>query len=109
MRKKYYKKLVRDGVIDAIIRNGESPEYEVLSGPKLGRGLMRKVLEEARELVKGKTHAEILAESADLVELIRAILKFHGLTLKQLEKVRKKKLKDKGGFKKGIFLKSVLE
>lgn len=104
MGRKIYKKLIRDGVIDVIIQDGSILKFTQLASPRLCRKIMRKILEQARELSEAKTFKDILAEPTDLHEAIRTILRFYGLTLKQLEQARKKKLKERGGFKKGTSL-----
>ena len=49
-----------------------------------------------------------LEELADLLEVIHAVVKARGWTLKELERVRKDKAAKRGGFEKKILLKEVL-
>lgn len=50
-----------------------------------------------------------LEELADILEVIQAIVKARGWTLEELERIRANKAAKRGGFKKKILLKEVLE
>ncbi len=109
MARKRHNKLVRDRIPDVIRKNGGRPDVAVLDDPKFKRELIRKVFEEAGELKNAKTPDEVLNELVDIEELVRAIARRTGLSLKTIEKARQKKLKARGGFGKKFFLKHVDE
>ena len=64
-----------------------------------------KLDEELAEYQESKS----LEELADLLEVVRAVVKARGWTWEQLEQVRKEKAAKRGGFEKKIFLKEVTE
>ncbi len=64
-----------------------------------------KLNEELTEYQESKS----LEELADLLEVMRAVLKARGETIEQLEKVRAEKAVKRGGFEKKILLKEVRE
>lgn len=66
--------------------------------------LEQKLNEELAEYQESKS----LEELADLLEVIHAVVKARGWTLKELERVRKDKAAKRGGFEKKILLKEVL-
>jgi predicted house-cleaning noncanonical NTP pyrophosphatase (MazG superfamily) len=89
-------KLVRDKipmlVDNAKFRRLKSKEYRI--------ELARKLVEEATEFEKDQS----LAELADVMEVIRAILAAKKWSLSRLESTRKRKAKERGEFKQKIFL-----
>ena len=68
-----------------------------------------KMTEEAKELIKVKIKEDVLNELSDIQELVMAIAKNHKLSMNEIEKKRKKKLRERGGFKKRLLLKYVDE
>ena len=68
--------------------------------------LLQKLLEElgefVLEFVSGSTEETLLAEAADVVEVLRAILDNEEIDPGQLEVIRRQKLQDQGGFTKRL-------
>ena len=62
--------------------------------------LIKKLQEEVDEFKK-EDNAE---ELADIIEVVYAIAEFNGISIKELEKIRKEKAEKKGTFKKRIIL-----
>jgi predicted house-cleaning noncanonical NTP pyrophosphatase (MazG superfamily) len=62
--------------------------------------LKQKLKEEVEEFLKTPNKEEL----ADILEVIYAICDFKKIEKKELEKLRKKKIKERGGFKKRIIL-----
>ncbi len=96
-------KLVRDNIVDEILREGEKPTYTTVKNDEYLSALNLKLLEEAQEFVDENS----IEELADVLEVIYAITKYKGIDLNEVEKVRLKKLSLKGGFERGIYLKTV--
>lgn len=103
MNQKYYK-LVRDRIPEIIEANGQTCITETLSDEEYLRLLDEKLAEELDEYQANKS----LEELADLLEVMRAVVKARGWTLEQLEQVRSEKATKRGRFEKKILLKEVL-
>lgn len=62
-------------------------------------------MEECNELINATDNLSKTEELADVLEVIYSIAKFSGISLKNLEEVRKNKKNENGGFESRIFLK----
>ena len=102
---KIYNKLVRDRIPEIIESDGKECMAEVLSDDRWLQMLDAKLDEELAEYQESKS----LEELADLLEVIRAVVKARGWSWEQLEQVRKEKAARRGGFEKKILLKEVKE
>ncbi len=100
---KAYHKLVRDRIPEIIEADGKTCVFETLSDEEYIYLLEQKLNEELAEYQESKS----LEELADLLEVIHAVVKARGWTLKELERVRKDKAAKRGGFEKKILLKEV--
>ena len=100
-----YHKLVRDFIPNIIEADGKTCIYETLSDEDYIYLLDQKLNEELTEYQNSKS----LEELADILEVIQAIVKARGWTLEELERIRANKAAKRGGFKKKILLKEVLE
>ena len=103
MNQKYYK-LVRDRIPEIIEANGQTCITETLSNEEYLRLLDEKLAEELAEYQASKS----LEELADLLEVMRAVVKARGWTLEQLEQLRAEKATKRGRFEKKLMLKEVL-
>lgn len=100
---KLFNKLVRDKIPEIIEASGKNCETEILSEAEYLKMLDAKLDEELVEYHKDQN----IEELADLLEVIYAAAKARGYTVEQLERVRKEKAQERGGFEKRILLKSV--
>lgn len=105
MSKISFCKLVRDRIPEIIKANGKTCLCEVLSEEDYVYFLDQKLNEELAEYQKSKS----LEELADLLEVMQAVVKARGWTLKELEQVREEKAAKRGGFEKRLLLKEVSE
>ena len=105
MTTKIYNKLVRDRIPEIIEADGNICVTEVLSDDYYLQMLDAKLNEELAEYQESKS----LEELADLLEVMRAVVKARDWTWEQLEQVRQEKAAKRGGFEKKIFLKEVIE
>jgi predicted house-cleaning noncanonical NTP pyrophosphatase (MazG superfamily) len=103
---KKYDKLVRDRIPEIIEQAGKAATWRTLRDGEFRLALKAKALEEARELFDATDEA-LLAELADLEEVVEAILTTYGHSREELEAVREKKNKDRGAFTQRLFLESV--
>ena len=102
---KKYNKLVRDRIPEIIEASGKTCVTRILSDEDYLRMVDAKLDEELAEY-----HADQnMEELADLMEVIYAAAIARGYTLEQLEQVRAEKAAKRGGFKKKILLKEVIE
>ena len=100
-----YHKLVRDRIPEIIEADGKICDYETLSDKDYIILLDQKLNEELAEYQESKS----LEELADLLEVMQAVVKARGWTLKELEQVRADKAVKRGGFERKILLKEVRE
>lgn len=105
MRIKAYHKLVRDRIPEIIASDGKTCVCETLSDEDYLRLLDAKLTEELSEYQESHS----LEELADLLEVLRAVVKARGWTWEELERVRQDKAAKRGGFEKKILLKEVRE
>ena len=105
MRIKAYHKLVRDRIPEIIASDGKTCLCETLSDEDYLRLLDAKLTEELSEYQESHS----LEELADLLEVLRAVVKARGWTWEELERVRQDKATKRGGFEKKILLKEVRE
>ena len=105
MTTKIYNKLVRDRIPEIIETDGNICVTEVLPDDRYLQMLDAKLDEELAEYQESKS----LEELADLLEVMRAVVKARGWTWEQLEQVRQEKADKRGGFEQKILLKEVIE
>ena len=99
-----YNKLIRDRIPEIIESAGKSCETATLSDSDYKTYLYKKLTEELDEFLKDDT----LEELADITEVIHAILNLKGSLPEELEKIRKEKHEQRGGFDKKLLLKRVI-
>jgi len=99
---KTYNKLVRDKIPNIIKNDGVKPKFHVADDKEYTSKLNEKLLEEVQELIEKPCAEEI----ADVLEVVEAIARLHGISLDAIksEKITKKSLR--GGFNKKIILDS---
>jgi predicted house-cleaning noncanonical NTP pyrophosphatase (MazG superfamily) len=95
-----YNKLVRDKIPNIIARRGDKPVTRILDTDAYRRELRRKLREEVTEFVEsGK-----IEELADILEVVYALAAAEGVSQFQLEEMRKRKRRERGGFDQRILL-----
>lgn len=105
MRETKYNKLVRDRIPEIIEVDGKTCVTEILSDKQYLEMLDAKLTEELSEYQESHS----LEELADLLEVLRAVVKARGWTWEELERVQQDKAAKRGGFEKKILLKEVRE
>ena len=95
-----HNKLVRDRIPEIITEHGEKPVTRTLDTEAYRRELRSKLHEEVAEFdASGKVE-----ELADVLEVVYALAAVEGFSPSQLEEMRERKRRARGGFEQRIFL-----
>jgi len=100
-------KLGRDKGLEGFKSEGVSPQYKILTGDEWCAELKHKLIEEAAEVSEADTHADVIAELADVLEVVNGLCKAYGISAEELERVQQKKYHERGGFEKGLFIETL--
>lgn len=104
--KKVFNKLVRDKIPEIILKNGCTPEIEILDNQEYLHHLDEKLMEECNEVICAKNAKDKAEELADVLEVMYATAISFKIPFEEIEKVRLDKKEKRGGFDSKIFLKS---
>ena len=97
---KKYNKLIRDKIPEIINKRGGKAVVHKANSQEYWKKLKEKLLEEVKEFFKNET----IEELADILEVVEAIRVFKKFDNKKVLDVKRKKLKERGGFRKRIIL-----
>jgi len=101
-----YNKLVRDRIPEIIESSGKKAVCETIGNDEdYIKSLKNKLIEEMNEYLE----SDDVAELADLGEVMHAILEYKGVSVETFQRIRLEKLEKRGGFKKRLRLKEVIE
>ncbi|AEV71518.1 hypothetical protein MycrhN_0888 [Mycolicibacterium rhodesiae NBB3] len=100
-------KLVRDHIPDLIRASGRRPHVKTLSSQSYREALIEKLREEVAELAAEQRSERVLAEAADVLEVLAAIAADHGATLDTIVDVARRKRMERGGFDMRLWLDGV--
>ena len=95
-----YNKLVRDKIPEYIKSKGVTPITHIADNNEYWEKLLEKLPEEFKEFIEAQNQEEF----ADIQEVLRAIAEYKHFDLQEIEEIRKRKLKERGGFKERIIL-----
>lgn len=98
-----FNKLVRDGIPEIIKGRGAFPVTHIANDEEYWGCLKRKLQEEVDEFLEEGDAEELV----DILEVIYAVCEFKGLDEAELEFLRKRKVEERGAFKKRIVLEEV--
>ncbi len=97
--------MVRDKIPEIIEHDGEKPLIRILGDEEYIFELFRKLSEEVEEAICAKADdGELIKEIGDVYEVIDAIVESRGLDKEEIMKLKKKRLRERGGFKEKVFL-----
>ena len=99
-------KLVRDRIPELIRARGAEPITRVLDEAEYDAALRDKLVEEARELQAATNPAELLAEAADVYEVLAALAERLGVGLDAIAEAARHKRNERGAFEDRIWLES---
>ena len=98
-----FNKLVRDRIPEIIRNKGEKPITRIADDEEYWQRLKDKLEEEVDEFLHDGEEKE---EIADILEVLHAIMDFRKIKKADVEKLRQKKEKERGGFREKIILES---
>ena len=99
-------KLVRDRIPELIRTRGAEPTTRVLECPDFGAALRDKLVEEAEEVRAAGSPAEVLAEAADVYEVLLALAEQAGASIDDVARAADAKRLERGAFQRRILLES---
>lgn len=99
----FHQKLVRDKIPQIIEAAGDKYEIRIMGGKEYEKELKKKLVEEAKELNE-TSKEKLVNEMADVLELLKSISEHYEIDFKLVEEKQVQKRKERGGFKKRIFL-----
>ncbi len=106
MKETVYNKLIRDKIPEIIENDGKEPIIKTITDEKeFLQLLIEKLLEEVNEFKVDPSVDEL----TDIIEVTNAIKKIQKWHPRFIESIRRKKLNERGGFSKKLFLISVKE
>ena len=95
-----HSKAIRDKIPEIIAKSGHSCNIRTLNDEKFLLEIRKKLSEEVKEYHDSYE----ITELADILEVVYRIAQLQGISKEELEKIRIKKLQDRGGFDKNLFL-----
>ena len=95
-----YDKLVRDKIPDILKSKNLFPKFHIAWDYEYWLKLKDKLSEEVNEFIKDSNEEELI----DILEVLKAIIKFKNFDDKSIEMLRERKEKEKGSFNKKIIL-----
>ncbi|WP_243526138.1 nucleoside triphosphate pyrophosphohydrolase [Bacillus pseudomycoides] len=104
-----YNKLVRDLIPEKILMSGKTYTSKKLTGQAYIEALAKIGTEEIREFASMKEREHALDSLADALEVIISLARAEGATFEDIERLRKEKEVELGGFERGIYLLDVSE
>lgn len=100
---KEYHKLVRDRIPEIIRKSGSECEVAVLSDAEYRQALRQKLIEEAGEAAVANGE-DLVAELADLYEVIDALMASYGIAGDEVLNAQAKRRETRGAFAEKIML-----
>ena len=100
-----YNKLIRDLIPEIIERNGDISKIRILNQREYKLELLKKLIEESKEVLEARNNKkDLIKEIGDVMEVLESIEKTYKLNKKDILKIKKERIKKRGGFEKRIFL-----
>jgi predicted house-cleaning noncanonical NTP pyrophosphatase (MazG superfamily) len=97
-------KLVRDNTQERLEKRGIIVHAHQLDNVKYEVELRKKLLEEADEVARASSVGELIAEIADVCEVIEAICRLHNIAKTEIDQVRQEMRDTRGGFEQQVYI-----
>lgn len=98
-----YDKLIRDNIPEMIKASGKECEVSVLDNEHFIKKLKEKLLEETQEVISASEN-DLVAELADVLEVLEAIESYYGIEHRTVENIKHHKALKNGKFSKKLVL-----
>ena len=99
MRTFLQQKLWRDKAVDLMERNhGSKINWRYLNDQEFDEQIRIKLIEETEEVITAISRDDLIAEIADVYEVINSLVTLHNITQEEVIAAQKKKHEDRGGF-----------
>ena len=99
MRTFFQNKLWRDKLVDIMQEKHNSRiNWRYLSDEEFNQELRLKLAEETQDVIVAQSRDELIAELADVYEVIDSLAKLHGATKQEIVTAQTKKRDERGGF-----------
>ncbi len=98
-----HEKLVRSRTAERLEKRGALVKTRQLELPEYITNLEKKLVEEAEEVMSTSTPEQRISELADVLEIINALSVATGFSLEDVERIRQKKLVERGGLDQRIY------
>ena len=95
-----YNKAIRDKIPEIIEKSGNFCNFKELSDEDFLIEIEKKLSEEVNEYMESKNPEEL----SDILEVIFKISEIKGISKEDLENIRIKKVSERGGFDRNLFL-----
>lgn len=103
-----FDKLVRDKIPKLMLKEKTKVKLKQLSNKEeLLKYLKLKLQEEVNEVDNSASKHELIEELADCLEIVYCLARAINESFNTIEQARRKKLKEKGGFKENIIIESI--
>lgn len=100
-------KLARDKTIETMPREGIQTHHHFLTKSAFLKELNNKLMEEALEVTQATSRSEVIAELADVLEVIDALKQAYNLSDSEILTTKERVRQARGGFRKGVYLQSI--
>ena len=101
---KVWNKLVRDRIPEIIEADNVKAVTRTLSAAEFFDALHDKLIEEVGELKEAADREDVIAEAADILEVLTAVCDMHGVTMPEVSRRQILKRGERGAFNDRIFL-----
>jgi len=101
-----FRKLVRDDIVNHQVASGARPEYRILSPEEHKKELVRKIIEEAGEILDAGPES-VAEEIADVQQALDDLKTKYGLSDDDIAEAQTAKNAKNGAFSKGIYIERV--
>lgn len=97
-------KLWRDRAVELMEQTGSVIHYKRLDDGEFEEQLRLKMIEEAQEVAQAYEKEDLVAELADVLEVIDSICELRGISREQIQAAQLEKRQKRGGFQNRCFV-----